>query len=1000
MDPDRFTQLDSLLQSVLERPPEDREAFVKHVCNGDPTLEIELRALVNLDREAGAVLDRPAIELAALALARAEGLALADGDTLVGHAVSHYRILEKIGAGGMGVVYKAEDQRLHRLVAVKFVSDALAGDQDTLNRFRREAQSASALNHPNICTIHDIGEQNGRAFIVMEYLEGDSLRERIAFGSLPFNTVLTIGIEVADALDAAHRAGIVHRDIKPANIFITGRGHAKVLDFGLAKMRIPHDADAATGTFTGTQGAMILGTAAYMAPEQARGEPIDHRADLWALGLVLYEMAKGTRPAAAVRLRLAECPQLQPLVSRCLETDPEARYQHAAEIRDDLQRLKRDTEAGSGGPAHAGVAKRSLPIVATVSVVATAMLVAASAYIFRRPPPKLTDQDSIVLADVVNTTGDPLFDDTLRQGLSVQLAQSPFLRIIPDQRIQGVLRLMGQQGTVKLTPTIAEEVCVRTGSAAVLEGSIATLGAQYVLGLRAKACRSGEILAAEQVQAAQKEQVLEALTKIASVIRTRLGESLSAIEQHTMPFADATTPSLDAWKAYSTAWTVAFSKGPQEAIPLVLHAIQIDPEFAMAHAFAGRLYGDIGETVNSQKSMTRAFELRARASDQERLFIVMNYQRQVAGNLEKAHEAAALWARTYPRDVRPHGLLSGMDQELGRYLESIDEANKSLEIDPDFPFGYVNLAWSYVFLDRLGDAANAIARADTRKVEAPELPMLRYYLAFLRHDQAAMHQVAEQATHNAGIADWIVHAESSVLAASGRQSQARTMSRRAVELAKQAGSSERAALYEAGAAVREALFGNVAQANEYAVAAQTLSDARDVEWGVSLTWALTGQSSQSRTLAQSLEKRFAEDTHVRFRYGPMLSAQLAINENDPPRALDFLQTAAPFDLAVPGSWGGFFGNLYSIYLRGMAELSSHHGTEAAVEFRKILAHPGLVLSDPVAAVARLQLARALVMTGDTANARVAYGDFLTRWNQAEPDIPILMQAKAEYARLH
>ena len=941
--------------------------------------------------------------MAAVSLARTADPAAVNDDGLVGRTISHYRILEKIGAGGMGVVYKAEDQRLHRLVAVKFVSDELAGDPDALNRFRREARTASALNHPNICTIHDIGDEDGRAFIVMEYLEGLSLKQRISSeGRFPLDAVLTIGIAISDALDAAHHAGIVHRDIKPANIFISPRGHAKILDFGLAKMRNPrgHDADTPTLTGTGTQGGMILGTAAYMAPEQARGEPIDHRADIWAFGLVLYEMAKGTGPAAAIRLRLDESEALERIVSRCLETDREARYQQAADIRDDLQRLKRHSDIRAGAPTPARIARRPLVIIATAGIVAAGMLAAASAHFARRPPPRLADNDTLVLADVVNTTGDPVFDETLRHGLSVQLAQSPFLRVIPDQRVQGVLRLMGRQDTVRLTPEIAEEVCVRTGSAAVLEGSIASLGVQYVLGLRAKACRSGDTLAVEQVQAARKEDVLDALTKIAAVIRARLGESLSTVEQHTTSLADATTSSLDAWKAYSAAWTVAFTKGPQEAIPLVHRAIEIDPEFAMAYAFAGRLYGDIGETVESQKNMTRAFELRARASDQERLFIVMNYQRQVAGNLEKAHEAAVLWARTYPRDVRPHGLLSGMDQELGYYLESIDEARKALDIDADFPFGYLNLAWSYVFLDRLDEAAATLARADARKLESPELLVLRYYLAFLRRDQAGMQHAVERGMQNPGIADWIGHAESSVLAASGRQSQARSMSRRAVELARQGALGERAALYEAGAAVREAFFGNAAEANQHAIAAQKLSDARDVKWGVSLAWALTGKFAQARALTQVLEQRFTDDTHVRFRYVPMLRALLAIDEKDPARALDLLQTAAPFDLAAPGSWGGFFGNLYSIYLRGLAELAAHRPAEAAVEFRKVLVHPGIVLSDPVGVVARLQLGRALAMSGNTAGAREAYTDFLSSWNQADPDVPILVQAKAEYARLH
>ena len=992
MDPARWKQLDSLLQSVLERPAEDREAFLHQACAGDEALERELRSLVSLDREAGPFLDGAAIDMAAYRLARG-------GDALIGLTTSHYRVLEKIGAGGMGVVYKAADERLHRRVAVKFLSDELARDPDALNRFRREARAASALNHPNICTIFDIGEYDGRAFIVMEFLEGASLKDHITVhDGLPLDAVLTLGIEIADALDAAHQAGIVHRDIKPANIFIGSRGHAKILDFGLAKMR-SQDAsgdDAQTMSGSSTHAGMVLGTAAYMAPEQARGEPIDHRADLWAFGLVLYEMVKGTRAAASVRLRLDGPPELEAIVARCLETVREARYQNAADVRADLQRLKRDTDSGVGPRKPAAVGRRARLVAALTAITVVG---AASAYSYLHRPATLTDDDTLVLADFVNTTGDPVFDDTLRQGLSVQLAQSPFLRLISDESIQGVLRLMQRPATTQLTPAVAEEICVRTGSTALLEGSIATLGSQYVLGLRAKACGSGDFLAAEQAQAARKEDVLGALTRIASSIRTTLGEARSTVERHSTPLAEATTPSLDAWKAYSAAWTVHFSKGPSEAIPFAQRALAIDPGFAMAHGFLGRLYADIGETVLSQKSMTRAFELRDRISDRERLFIMMNYQRLVAGNQEKAHEAATLWANTYPRDARPRGLLSAIDMELGKYESSIEEARKSIELDRHFPFGYLNLAWAYVYVARLDDAVNTLQEAATRKVEYSQLIVVRYFIAFLRHDEVEMQRAAKLGSERPDVADWLSHAESTVLASSGRLARARQMSDRAVQLAQRSALAERAALYEASAAVREALFGNAPEANRHALAARQLSGARDVEWGAALAWGLSGKAAEALTLTNDLERRFPEDTHVRFRYVPMLRALVALDAKKPSKTLDLLPAAAPYDLAMPASWPGFFGTLYPAYLRGMACLAADRGSEAAAEFRTILDHPTLVLSDPVATVARLQLARALAMAGDLAKARAAYESFLTLWNDADPDIPILVRAKAEYRRL-
>jgi tetratricopeptide (TPR) repeat protein len=612
---------------------------------------------------------------------------------------------------------------------------------------------------------------------------------------------------------------------------------------------------------------------------------------------------------------------------------------------------------------------------------------------------KLTENDTVVLADFVNTTGDPMFDDTLRQGLSVQLAQSPFLRLISDERIHGVLRLMERPPSIRLSPAVAGEICVRTGSTAVLEGTIATLGPQYVLGLRAKGCRSGDVLAAEQVQAPRKEDVLGALTRIASSIRTKLGESHSTVEQHSTPLAEATTPSLDAWKAYSAAWTLHFAKGPHEAIPFVQRALVIDPAFAMAHAFLGRLYGDIGETVLSQESMTRAFESRERVSDQERLVIMMNYQRQVAGNQEKAHEAAVLWANSYPRDARPRALLAAIDMELGKYDSSIDESLKAIDIDPDFPLGYLNLAWTYLNLERVDDAVRTLQRAAARKVEDPKLAVARYFVAFLRHDEAGMQQAASRGRENPGVADWMIHAESTVLASSGRLARARITSDRAVQVAVQSALRERAALYEAGAAVREALFGNASEANRRALAARQLSAARDVEWGAALAWGLSGKAAQARELTDDLEKRFPEDTHVRSRYLPMLRALGALDSGEPSRALDLLQAAAPFDLAVPGNWPGFFGTLYPAYLRGTAYLAVRRGREAAAEFRTILEHPGLVLSDPVAAASRLHLARALVLAGDGAAAKAAYQGFFGFWNGADPDIPILAQARAEYGRL-
>jgi serine/threonine protein kinase len=517
MDTDRWNHVDQLLQSALDIPAAERDAYLRNACGGDQRLEEEVRSLLAAHDRADRFLGAPAIDLAARELAGEHGdegsqagpstSLRAGGDPLIGQTLSHYRIVEKLGDGGMGVVYKAEDSRLHRPVALKFVTQDLAGDAGALSRFQREARAASALNHSHICTIYDIGEQDGRSFIAMEYLEGATLKDRLDAGPLALETVLRLGIQIADALDAAHTANVIHRDIKPANIFISSRGHAKLLDFGLAKMHVAGTRQADAMTVTGTLQGVVMGTVAYMAPEQARGEAVDHRADLYSVGLVLHEMAQGTRPAAAVRLRVETSPELERVISKCLETDRDLRYQHAAELRTDLERLTRGSDSALTGRDDPPAKAHGRWTV--VAAAAAAITLAAAGYIFYpRPASALTDKDTIVLAEFTNTTGDPVFDDTLRQGLMVQLQQSPFLSLISEERIAKELTLMQQPRDARLTSRLAQDVCVRTASAAVLDGSIASLGTQYVIGLRARNCSTGDILADEQAQAARKEEVL------------------------------------------------------------------------------------------------------------------------------------------------------------------------------------------------------------------------------------------------------------------------------------------------------------------------------------------------------------------------------------------------------------------------------------------------------------------------------------------------------------
>ena len=950
----------------------------------------------------------------------------------------------------------AEDLKLGRRVAMKFLPGELASDPTAFERLQQEARAASALDHPNICSIYQLGEHEGQPFIVMQLLEGQTLREWIESGanqdaSSRLKNMLDLAIQITDGLEAAHQRGIIHRDIKPANIFITRRGQAKILDFGVAKFVdaaeladaksgvIPHPLegsdDAASDKHLTRTGASI-GTPSYLSPEQIRREKLDARTDLFSFGLVLYEMATCRRafsgstatliqeavlhsvvlPARQVQPEVP--PELESIISRAVEKDRDLRYQSAASIRADLCGLRvpqpdasnvAETDgdssplvspalqkAGEGANNSRGrsLQTRQKLLAVALALVLVGSVVSGSLYLRARSMNRLTAEDTIVLGDFANSSGDPIFDDTLKQALIVTLRQSPFLNILPESKIRKTLKLMTREPGTPLTPPLASEVCQRAGSKAYVAGAIGTLGSEYVLGLKAVNCRTGDTLAEEQVTASNKEKVLNALGGAARELRSELGESLNTVQKFDVPLEEATTSSLDALQAFSQGTKVWLTRGEAEALPYFKRAVELDPKFAHAYVSLGTVYRNSSQFGLAAESMSKAYELRDRASERERFSILGHYYGGVTGELEKAIPAYEQWQKSYPSDPTPRTNLGNIQLRLGRTEEGLAQHRQALRLEPNSVLIYENLALANTYLNRPDEAQAMVQAAFARNLDDPTLHAMLLEIAARHGDAATVQQQVSWAMGKPGVEDIFLAEQAEIEASVGHIMKAREFTRRAVASAVRSGSNETAAFWQVQGALHDAEVGNLREAREQAEAALSLATNRDIEILAAVAFARAKNNDRARAIAARLNSNAPLDTIIQNYWLPSIRAAVELNRANGNAALESLQPAIPYELGNPMPEA----TLYPVYLRGEALLQSHQAAEAAAQFRTVFAHPAMTTM-LTTATANLELGRAHAMSGDSAGAKKAYQDFLTRWKDADPDVPILKQARTEYAKL-